>query len=260
MKNTPLFGLFLVILGINGCTSEKEPLPDLCENPPTISIVSTSQSTCNLNNGSVNVIGTGGTGTLTYSLDDGPNQTSSAFADLSAGSYTITVEDENGCSTSLQATVNNSDGLNVELTVVGTTCDENQGSILIIASDAVGAVEYKLDEGGFQSSNSFVNLPQGGYAITVRDGSGCEVEQDVDIKTDITFSQVNLIIQTNCAVSGCHDGNQTPDFRDVNNVVGNASLIKQRTGNKTMPAGGGSLTDEQIATIACWVDDGASGN
>jgi hypothetical protein len=170
------------------------------------------------------------------------------------------VTDEGGCFSELQVDIRNEDGLNIVLTVVGTVCGENQGSILTIPSDAVGTVEYKLNEGNFQSSNLFQNLPQGGYTITAKDGSGCEIVQEVNIKTDATFGEVELIIQRECTVDGCHNGAQTPDLRGANNIIGNASLIKQRTGNRSMPAGGRSLTDEEIATIACWVDDGASGN
>ena len=254
------FTLFAGILVISSCTSEQEPFPDLCENAPTVTLVGTTQASCNQSNGSLNVLGVGGNGDLVFSLNGGVDQVSSVFNNLNAGSYLVTVTDESGCSSELTVNVINSDGLNIQLTVVGTECNENEGSIIVVASEANGDVEYKLNEGVFQNSNNFTSLPQGGYTITTRDASGCEIVQEVDVKTDVTFGDVELIIQTNCVVEGCHNGNQTPDLRGANNIIGSSRTIKMRTGNRTMPAGGGSLTDEEIATIACWVDDGASGN
>jgi hypothetical protein len=47
--------------------------------------------------GSITVIASGGTGTLTYSKDGTNFQASNVFTGLAAGDYTITVKDANGC-------------------------------------------------------------------------------------------------------------------------------------------------------------------
>jgi len=261
MKNKlVLLSLMLLLFLVMACTSEQEPLPNLCDEAPVIGLTSSTQATCNQNNGSLTVDASGGNGAILYSINGGVNQTSGSFIGLAAGSYTLVLIDENGCSDQLLANVTNGDGLNIGLTVVGTACGENQGSILVASSDEVGTVSYKLNEGTFQSSNMFQNLPQGGYIITARDGSGCEIQQEVDIKTDATFGEVNLLVQNNCAITGCHSGSQSPDLRTSASIIANADRIKIRTGNRSMPVGGGSLTDDEIATIACWVDDGAAGN
>jgi len=251
--------LVTILILVIACTSEQEPLPNSCDDAPTITLTNSTQASCNMDNGSLTVEGTGGNGLLRYALNDDAEQNSGIFNGLAAGSYSITVTDENGCVDQLIANVTNVDGLNINLTIVDTVCGENQGSILVTASGAVGDVEFKINDEDFQSSNSFQNLPQGGYTVISRDDSGCEIEQEVDIKTGVTFGNVDLIVQTNCAVDGCHNGSQAPDLRGANNIIGSAGRIKQRTSNGTMPPGGG-LTDQEIATIACWVDDGANGN
>lgn len=250
----------LLVVVIIACTSEKEPAPSNCTDPPDINLVSTTDAGCNLSNGIITVAGTGGSGNLFYSINGGDIQSSPIFTDLPAGVYTVEVSDENNCTTSIQATIVNEDGLNIELAVIGTICGENQGSINVTASGAQGAVEYKLNNGAFQSSNNFPDLAQGGYTLIARDASGCEIEQEVDITTGVTFGAVNLIVQNDCAVSGCHNGSQSPDLRTSASIIANANRIKIRTANGSMPAGGRSLSDEEIATIACWVDDGAKGN
>jgi len=66
------------------------------------------------------------------------------------------------------------------------------------------------------------------------------------------------ILNQNC--KPCHfNGSQFPDLTNYNSVSQNAHLIKIVTQNKTMPKGG-SLTQDEIDAIACWVDNGALDN
>jgi len=83
------------------------------------------------------------------------------------------------------------------------------------------------------------------------------IEEEFDCTGVSWSSSVSLIISSSCAISGCHvPGTGRPNFLDPATVQANAAEIKTRTGNRTMPQIG-SLTDDQIGQIACWVDDGA---
>ncbi|GIV22858.1 MAG: hypothetical protein KatS3mg025_0517 [Bacteroidia bacterium] len=53
----------------------------------------------------VNVVAGSGTAPYEYSLNGGPYQASATFTGLSAGSYTVTVRDANGCTISQVVTV-----------------------------------------------------------------------------------------------------------------------------------------------------------
>jgi hypothetical protein len=87
-----------------------------------------------------------------------------------------------------------------------------------------------------------------------------EVSFDVDIQP---------IIDSKCAIvgdGGCHNGGNGPslDWRIFSNFQSNASDVKDRV---TRPAGTsghmpktGSLTDDQIKLLVCWVDQGAQDN
>lgn len=88
--------------------------------------------------------------------------------------------------------------------------------------------------------------------------------QNCDPQQSTYSGVVQPIISTNCAVSGCHDGNTPglPNWNIFDNVQANAALIKERTSNRTMPpsSSGITLTAEKINSIACWVDSGAQNN
>lgn len=79
-----------------------------------------------------------------------------------------------------------------------------------------------------------------------------------------SFSQtVSPIIESNCAVSGCHvTGQQLPTLETYDQIAANASRVKARTSNGTMPPPTSmySLTQQEIDDIACWVDAGAPDN
>lgn len=91
-----------------------------------------------------------------------------------------------------------------------------------------------------------------------------------DCNTDtVTFSNdINPIIQSNCAVSGCHNattqaaGLNYEEFADLKSVAGNGNLVGRitATGTALMPQGGPPLPDCQINKIRAWVQDGAPQN
>ena len=85
----------------NGCEAD---IDATVEEPDAIVItVDATENPDNAPNGSIDVSVTGGTGDLTYAWE-GPDETAYDTEDLSgleeAGTYTLTVTDENGCSES----------------------------------------------------------------------------------------------------------------------------------------------------------------
>lgn len=86
----------LTIMDADGCLNFSstfvEPYPFI-----EINSVSSTDPECLLHNGTIEISATGGFGSLSYSLNDGPFSSNPDFTDLSPGSYTYTVRDDNGC-------------------------------------------------------------------------------------------------------------------------------------------------------------------
>lgn len=255
--------LFLLIVVMWRCTSEQEPIPDDCiANGVVLALDTKTDANCGQADGSITVNANGAGGSFTYTVNGQPAASNGTFQNLAAGSYVIVVTEVGGCTAELTVEVLNADGVNATIDTNTSNCDSPTGSITVSATGGATPYEYKLDDGAFGSSATFSAIGAGDYAVTVRDASGCEVTLQAQVKSDVVFSEINDIIQTNCAVSGCHAGNQAPDFRVSTNITGNANRIQIRTGAKTMPppSSGRSLTDAEIAKIACWVADGAAGS
>ena len=90
----------------NGCTASEEIAINNAGGPG-LNLISATQVSCNgLSNGSIIVLGTGGSGTLQYSIDGGANyQASGRFDNLVAGDYSVMVKDADGCSQYVEVTI-----------------------------------------------------------------------------------------------------------------------------------------------------------
>ena len=117
----------------------------------------------------------------------------------------------------------------------------------LIPRNIPGIIEHQLSNFGKPLAENI-----GGLSATLYN-----IQQEVEIKSNVSFAAIKDIIDSNCANSSCHGGTITPDFRIDDNITSFADRIRQRTGNKTMPpsSSGNELDDETIETIACWVAD-----
>ena len=142
--------------------------------PPTITAPTITQPTCVTSTGTV-VVNATGSGTLEYSINGGATYVSSnTFAGLTPGNYNVFVR--------LQATPTcfASYGSNPVVintvpvapvitapTVTQPTCVLLTGTIVVNATGG-GVLEYSLNGGPYQTSNTFSGLAVGNYNITVR--------------------------------------------------------------------------------------------
>nr|WKN36585.1 hypothetical protein K4G66_29935 [Tunicatimonas sp. TK19036] len=236
-----------------------------CNENFSLSVTSQSPAHCE-NTGSVTVAAQNPSGTVLYRLGTQMFQNSGTFNNLEAGTYQITAQDENNCETTLAVTVDEeaSDLMISSATTSPTDCLESDGTLTVVADGGNPQYQYRINEDAFQSEAEFTALAPGEYTVTVQDADGCLTETTALVMSNVSYSDtIQAIINTNCAVAGCHVAGQgIPNWSDKSNVIANASDIKARTTSKSMPppASGLSLTDDQIALIACWVDDGAQDN
>ena len=86
----------VTITDFNGCTTECSAA---ITEPTALSCTLTqTAASCHMGaDGTITVTGAGGTGTYEYSLDGGVFQPGNTFSNLSAGAYTVSIKDANGC-------------------------------------------------------------------------------------------------------------------------------------------------------------------
>ncbi|MEO6328313.1 MAG: hypothetical protein ABIO55_05250, partial [Ginsengibacter sp.] len=128
--------------------------------------------------GAITVSASGGTGTKTYVITTGATTnttgaTSGVFTGLLAGNYTFTATDANSCTkTTSSVALNNPAACNIAVSASAGTiaCNGGTTTLTATATGASGALEYKLNSGAFQSSNTFtVNAAGSPYTVTARE-------------------------------------------------------------------------------------------
>ena len=153
--------------------------------------------------GSATAVPSGGVGGYTYSWSNG--QSNATLSNVSAGTYTVTVSDANGCTAETSVSFTEPPALTVTLSSAAPSdCGVADGIILANASGGVGTYEYSLDGVNFQSANSFTGLTPGNYFVSVRNTYGtCTVGPTaVNINPPETPTIDNLtIINPTTAVS-----------------------------------------------------------
>lgn len=270
----PFTNLGVILLSIFAltCTNDAET-PKVDCNTSTLSIqlvAKTNPGDCATADGTIEVSASGGGGTYQFKLGTGSYGSSGLFSNLTAGSYTATVKDANGCEkvlTGISLSVPNGPVIGASTINHQTNCLAPNGSITANVSGGTGSYQYKLNSGSFGSSATFPGLKAGSYTITVKDDAGCTVEinETINSQTGVSYlNDIKPILEANCIKSGCHNGDNGADknWSVFSNVQAKAALIKLRTGNKSMPAdiAPTGLPQSQIDLIACWVDDGAQNN
>ncbi len=137
--------------------------------------------------GSITVNGYGGTGTISYSIDDGENyyENDGFFDNLYAGTYKIKIKDEKNCvDIGWEETI-----LEPDLLVLDSVAHDDiicngqgNGSITIYAHGGKPQLYYSVNGGvNFSPSLQFMSLSPAHYEIVVRDAHFCTVSSSLDI-------------------------------------------------------------------------------
>ena len=265
IKTTLLATALVSLTFLFSCTNETEDnlnsTTDCSTSDLAVELNTSTLASCTVG-GSITVTGSGGEGSIVYSIDGNNFGSSATFSDLSAGSYTVTARDENGCTAVAAITVEaDANTIAFEVAVVGSSCTNDTGSNTVTASGASGNVEYSIDGSTIVSSAVFNDLAPGEYDVTVRDG-GCTVNRNVRVLSDVTLmGDIMPIVNTNCAITGCHADAVSPRMTSSEAIINAANRIMARTTARTMPPSGRpDLSNDEIAKIACWVEDGAPNN
>lgn len=160
-------------------------------------------TTCAGTSGSAIAHPSGGTGAYTYSWSGGGGIKDTAST-LSPGSYTCTITDANGCSTTTSATVTTPSTLAAIPSQVNVKCNGgNTGSAAVAVSGGTASYTYSWTPGG-ASTDTIVGLVAGVYTCTIKDANGCLLTSSTTITEPALLSVA--VIPTNVSCNGSHDG------------------------------------------------------
>lgn len=265
--NRFFYPLVFSLILLFSCISEKEGdlLPDCTTSGLSLVISAVKAETCEVP-GALTVTATGGLAPYSYSINEVDYVTESLFSGLSAGNYSISVKDANGCTAEVSGTVSATEG-SITVVVASQTesaCDANTGTVNVTATGGEGTYQYSLNGGASQNGTGFTGIGVGEHTVQVTDANGCLSSVTFNIASNTSLANdIMPIITTNCAISSnCHGTGASgrPVFNKTK-VMEYATTIKEYTGSGFMPPESQpDLSSAEIATIACWVNDGAKDN
>ncbi len=123
---------------------------------------------------------------------------------VGAGTYTITVQDAKGCTkTTNPITITQPPAITVSLNAGTINCYGGTTTLTVTAGGGTPGYTYKLNNGNYQSSNSFT-ATAGTHAVTVKDSKGC-----IAIKS-ITINQPSAVsVSASAGTILCNGGTTT---------------------------------------------------
>ena len=211
--NAPAGFYTFIITDSNGCEYIISNSNNELTQPDSLELFTVPTSIiCNGdNNGFIDLTVTGGTGVYTYAWSNGAD--TEDISGLSAGSYSVTVTDENNCSSSTSVDITEPPILNIAETHsdyagFGVSCNgASDGSIDITVTGGIGVYTYAWSNGA--DTEDVSGLSAGSYSVTVSDENDCSVSISVDITESDQISISNITSDYNgfnVSCNGASDG------------------------------------------------------
>ncbi len=193
------------------------------------------------NSGSATVMATGGTPPYSY-LWNNPAQTPLATAqNLPAGTYTVTVTDSKGCTSSATVTIEQTNQLNITINSTDVVCTLHPGSASVSVSGGTAPYIYNWSNGS--NTTNIDNLLQGTYYVTVRDINNCSSSRSVNIgisgsiHASISLEQPVICAGSATAVLSANSQNgMSPVYYHWSNGLHNNIVTNISSGNYSVTA------------------------
>ena len=166
----------------------------------TLNVDDKTDCSCNgVADGSISVSASGGNPPYTYEWDNGLS-TDSVQNDLSAGTYNVTVTDEDNNTDNQTIIVNQPDDISITFTSTDVVCyGGNDGSIDMSVDGGTPDYSYEWDTG--ETTEDLSGLFADMHMVTVTDANGCQKmgEQVINEPDDIsiTFSPTDVLCYGN---------------------------------------------------------------
>jgi len=232
----------LTVTDANGCTQQN--IINITQPQPLSANVSATSSSCGLCTGSASVSVAGGTSPYAYfwSPFGGTNPTAT---NLCLGTYTCTITDAQGCTTSASVTI--TQVVNISITSSGSTPSCYGSCDAIASANASGGAfpyTYLWNPGPFTTQN-ISGLCAGTWTVTATDANGCFSS------TQITFNNPPQLVVTgvgtNVTCNALCDG--TASASAVGGT-GSYSYLWLPGGQTTQ-----TITNQCAGTYTCTIDD-----
>ena len=224
------------ITDANGCVASQT---DTVIEPALLSLVfgsfdATCYATCD---GQGLVVPSGGTVVGTYTYDWQPIGIIGNFPAVTtfcAGNYTLTITDDNGCTTDTSFTINAPNDFTVYTSATTSNCGQADGTASVDSVlGGTGGVSYQWDvTAASQTTATAFNLTNGAYCVTITDANNCDTSVCVTVSnvSGPTVSATSASTTCNGTCDGSVSASATGGLSPYNYQWSNGTSIGLCTG------------------------------
>ena len=159
----------------------------------------------------------GGTGVLEIEWQDG--STENCLNNVPAGSYEVTITDQNGCFIEATGQVSNAGGVEAEAQIISEiTCNlacNGEANVNIISGSNL---TYLWSNG--ETTNTITGLCAGTYQVTVEDDIGCSSVSSIELTEP---EEISYVLETNNAT--CDENNGSICLSNLEGGTGDLEIL-----------------------------------
>jgi large repetitive protein len=201
--NSPIFtglaaGDYTVLMtDANGC--QLSSIITVPRNTIAINLnVNATPTGCAGATGTATAVANGGTAPYRYTLNGVTNATGT-FSNLSAGNFTVSVTDANGCQNNVAVQVpTNNASITATAIASSTFCGSNSGSLIFTAAGGTAPYTYVLN-GVTNTTGHFTNLGANNYTVSITDATGCQTTRSATVSNhNATLTATATMTQAIC--------------------------------------------------------------
>ncbi|MEP7170058.1 MAG: SprB repeat-containing protein, partial [Bacteroidota bacterium] len=279
LTNVPAGNYSVIITDAQGCTTSTsgvtitQPAAALSSTNSHVNVLCRNNTT-----GSINITVTGGTTPYTYNWSNGAN--TEDLTNISAGTYTVTVTDANGCtSTSAAITITQPAAVlaGSATTTGNVACNSGaNGAVNLTVTGGTSPYSYTWSNGA--TTQDIGGLFAGNYVVTITDANGCSatsastVSQPAGaLSSSISTSQnVSCYSGSNGSINLTVSGGTTPytynwsngsTTQDISGLTSGSYTVTVTDGNAcinistaivTQPTGSLSSNASSVNAVSCF--------
>lgn len=189
----------VTVTDANGCTAVANATVVFFNEGVWLMISNTPVTCFGANNGTAHISAMSGTPPYIYQWSNGGNGPD--ITNLSPGTYSVTVTDQNGCSNFTSTTITQPTQLTGTTSSTNAACG-NTGTATVTPSG--GTPPYTFQWHNTFTTQTITGLAPGPYLVTVTDANGCTFTASVNVggtNTNLTVN-VTLVSNAGCTVGG----------------------------------------------------------
>jgi gliding motility-associated-like protein len=202
-------------------------------------------------NGVIFVSGSGGSAQPQYSLNGGALQPGGTFGGLTAGTYTLTLDD-GSCTLDTVVVVSQPDPISLAsgLAIPITCAGSNNGRIEVLGAGGTPPLTYTLNPGSIENNTGvFSDLPPGIYSVDIKDSEGC-----VGVDTSLTLTDPPLFV-LNSVTSKDISCYEAADGTIISSVSGGVPPYQYSVDNQASWSSDSIIGDLEPGTYEVYIRD-----